>query len=237
MNQVQLRAAAQAPAVDRPRAGPVLAAVRADHVGPGPGAARGGSRRGDAGHPDRAARRGVRPVRRRGHLRRPGPQRHHRRVPAVLRRGVLPARARLLLPGERLVVAGREAPSLVAWIYEMRMLNAMLAGATAVVLVQLTARVSSLGRPAGRGAVRPGPVLHQAERPGAARDADDALGPARLPGADLAHRPAAPAWARTRAIGAGLLFGIAVLTKDEAALITILPLAAAAVLRWGPPGR
>jgi hypothetical protein len=26
-----------------------------------------------------------------------------------------------------------------------------------------------------------------------------------------------------------------VLTKDEAALITILPLAAAAVLRWGPP--
>ena len=38
-------------------------------------------------------------------------------------------------------------PGLVAWIYEMRMLNAMLAGATAVVLVQLTARVSSL-RPA-----------------------------------------------------------------------------------------
>jgi hypothetical protein len=46
-----------------------------------------------------------------------------------------------------------------------------------------------------------------------------------------------PAWARTRAAGAGLLFGIAVLTKDEAALITILPLAAAAVLRWGPPRR
>ncbi|HJY96653.1 MAG TPA: hypothetical protein VJ371_17010, partial [Streptosporangiaceae bacterium] len=50
----------------------------------------------------------------------------------------------------------------------------------------------------------------------------------------LTGRPR-PAWARTRAIGAGLLFGIAVLTKDEAALITILPLAAAAVLRWGPP--
>ncbi len=44
-----------------------------------------------------------------------------------------------------------------------------------------------------------------------------------------------PAWAKTRAVGAGLLFGIAVLTKDEAALLTVLPLAAAAVLRWGPP--
>ena len=36
-------------------------------------------------------------------------------------------------------------PGLVAWIYEMRMLNAMLAGATAVVLVQLTAGSARCG--------------------------------------------------------------------------------------------
>ena len=37
-----------------------------------------------------------------------------------------------------------------------------------------------------------------------------------------------------RAVGAGLLFGCAVLTKDEGALITLIPLLAAAALRWGP---
>jgi hypothetical protein len=37
-----------------------------------------------------------------------------------------------------------------------------------------------------------------------------------------------------RAIGAGLLFGLALLTKDEAALLTLLPLLAASALGWGP---
>jgi hypothetical protein len=37
-----------------------------------------------------------------------------------------------------------------------------------------------------------------------------------------------------RAIAAGLIFGLAVLTKDEAALLTLLPLLIAAALRWGP---
>jgi hypothetical protein len=49
----------------------------------------------------------------------------------------------------------------------------------------------------------------------------------------LAGHPA-PRGARLRAAGAGLAFGCAVLTKDEAALLTLLPLLAAGVLRWGP---
>jgi len=126
-------------------------------------------------------------------------------------------------------------PGLVAWIYEMRMLNAMLAGATAVVLVQLTARVSSL-----RAGLLAGALF--ALDPFCIRQNDRVLLETPmmlwvllgyLVLISLIGRPR-PAWARTRAIGAGLLFGIAVLTKDEAALITILPLAAAAVLRWGP---
>ena len=43
-----------------------------------------------------------------------------------------------------------------------------------------------------------------------------------------------PRWDRARAVGAGVLFGGAILTKDEAALLTVGPLLAAAVLRWGP---
>ena len=40
-----------------------------------------------------------------------------------------------------------------------------------------------------------------------------------------------------RAVLAGLFFGFAVLTKDEGALLTMLPLLAAVVLRWGPDRR
>jgi hypothetical protein len=40
-----------------------------------------------------------------------------------------------------------------------------------------------------------------------------------------------------RAVLAGLFFGFAVLTKDEGALLTMLPLLAVLVLRWGPDRR
>jgi len=126
-------------------------------------------------------------------------------------------------------------PGLVTWIYEMRMLNAMLAGATAVVLVQLTARISSL-----RAGLLAGALF--ALDPFCIRQNDRVLLETPmmlwvllgyLVLISFIGRPP-PAWAKARAIGAGLLFGIAVLTKDEAALITILPLAAAAVLRLCP---
>jgi Dolichyl-phosphate-mannose-protein mannosyltransferase len=132
-------------------------------------------------------------------------------------------------------LAGKPA-GLVALIYEMRMLNAMLAAATAVVLVQLTARVSSL-----RAGLLAGALF--ALDPFCIRQNDRVLLETPmmlwvllgyLVLIPLIRRPT-PAWAKTRAVGGGLLFGIAVLTKDEAALITILPLAAAAALRWGPP--
>lgn len=132
-------------------------------------------------------------------------------------------------------LAGKPA-GVVAWIYEMRMLNAMLAGATAVVLVQLTARVSSL-----RAGLLAGALF--ALDPFCIRQNDRVLLETPMMAwvllgylvlVSLIRHPT-PTWARTRAVGAGLLFGIAVLTKDEAALITILPLVAAGVLRWGPP--
>ena len=60
--------------------------------------------------------------------------------------------------------------SLMGWVYEMRTLNCVLAGATAVVLVLLTTRgyPLTLGRSRDGSALRPGAVLHPAERQGAA---------------------------------------------------------------------
>ena len=59
--------------------------------------------------------------------------------------------------------------SLMGWVYEMRALNALLAGATAVVLVLLRrGPPAHPGRRRGGSAFRPGAVLHPAERPGSA---------------------------------------------------------------------
>jgi hypothetical protein len=131
-------------------------------------------------------------------------------------------------------LAGNQ-PGLMAWIYEMRTLNALLAGATAVVLVLLATRASSLRAGAVAG-------LLFALDPFCIRQNDRVLLETatmlwvllgylvftsligRLP----SHRD----W--PRAVAAGLLFGCAVLTKDEGALLTVLPLLAAAALRWGP---
>ena len=123
----------------------------------------------------------------------------------------------------------------VVRIDQMRVLNALLAGATAAVLVLLAARAGSL---------RAGLVsgLLFALDPFCIRQNDRVLLETALllwvllgylVLAPLAQSPE-PRHARARAAGAGLLFGAAWLTKDEGALLTVLPLLAAAVLRWGP---
>lgn len=129
---------------------------------------------------------------------------------------------------------GRQ-PGLMAQIYEMRTLNALLAAASAVVLVLLAVRAGSL-----RAGVVAGLLF--ALDPFCIRQNDRVLLETAmmlwvlvgyLAFASLMRQPPARR-AGVRAVGAGLLFGAAVLTKDEAILLTILPLLAAAWLRWGP---
>jgi uncharacterized membrane protein len=128
-------------------------------------------------------------------------------------------------------------PGLVAQIYQMRTLNALFAGATAVVLVLLAARAVGSLRAGGAAA------LLFALDPFCIRQNDRALLETSmmlwvllgyLVFISLIGRPQSRrSWAR--AVGAGLLFGLAVLTKDEATLLTVFPLLVAAALRWGPP--
>jgi len=126
-------------------------------------------------------------------------------------------------------------PGMIAGVYQMRMLNALLAAATAVVLVLLVARAGSLRAAAAAGLVF-------AVDPFCIRQNDRVLletammlwvllGYLALVSL-IGRLPSRQAYAR--AVGAGLLFGCAVLTKDEAALLTVLPLIAAVALRWGP---
>jgi Dolichyl-phosphate-mannose-protein mannosyltransferase len=126
-------------------------------------------------------------------------------------------------------------PGLMAQIYQMRMLNALLAGGTAVVLVLLAARAGSVraGLTAG---------LLFALDPFCIRQNDRVLLETAmmlwvllgyLAFASLIGRPRSRG-TTARAVGAGLLLGFAVLIKDEAVLLTVLPLLAVAALRWGP---
>jgi len=137
----------------------------------------------------------------------------------------------------------------MAQVYQMRMLNGLLAAITAAVLVMLGTRAASL--PAGLAA-----GLLFALDPFCIRQNDRVLletammlwvllGYLVLAPLASSARPASPARgaqtgggrsraAELRAAGAGLLFGCAILTKDEAALITVLPLLAAGVLGWWP---
>lgn len=123
----------------------------------------------------------------------------------------------------------------MGWIFEMRTLNALLAAGTAIVLVLLAARASSLWTGAAVG-------LLFALDPFCIRQNDRVLLETAmmfwvmlgyLVFTSLIERPP---WRRSWpiAVGAGLLFGCGVLTKDEAALLTVLPLLAAGILRWGP---
>ena len=128
--------------------------------------------------------------------------------------------------------------NLIDLIYEMRTLNALLAAATAVVLVFLATRTASLRSGAAAG-------LLFALDPFCIRQNDRVLLETALMMwvmmgylvfATIIDRPLSR-WTAARAILAGLFFGFAVLTKDEGALLTMLPLLAALVLRWGPDRR
>jgi len=131
-------------------------------------------------------------------------------------------------------LAGNQ-PDLMGWIFEMRTLNALLAGATAVTLVLLAARASSLRAGAVAG-------LLFALEPFCIRQNDRVLLETALMfwvmlgylvfTSLIGRPPSRRDW--PRAVAAGLLFGCAVLTKDEGALLTVLPLLAAAAVRWGP---
>ena len=115
--------------------------------------------------------------------------------------------------------------SLVAQIYEMRTLNAFLAALTGVVLVLLGGRVSSK-----RAGIVTGLIFSL--DPFCIRQNDRVL----LETAmilwillgylvfSFLYASPPPRRARSYSIVAGLFFGAAVLTKDEAALITVLPL-------------
>jgi hypothetical protein len=128
--------------------------------------------------------------------------------------------------------------NLIALIYEMRTLNAVIAAATAVVLVILGARTASLWSGAAAG-------LLFALDPFCIRQNDRVLLETALMlwvmlgylvFTTLIDRRLSRGTS-ARAVLAGLFFGIAVLTKDEGALLTMLPLLAAMVLRWGPDRR
>jgi hypothetical protein len=125
-------------------------------------------------------------------------------------------------------------PDLIAGIYEMRQLNALLAGATAAVVVLLASKVRSLPAGAAAGA------LFSVEPFIVRVNSHLLLETATLfwvmTGClllvPLTRRPL-PSRPYTRAVGAGLLLGLSILTKDEAALITVLPVLLAAMLGWG----
>jgi hypothetical protein len=127
------------------------------------------------------------------------------------------------------------APGLLAQVYQLRMLNALLAVATAVVLVLLATRASSLRVGAVTG-------LLFALEPFCIRENDRVMLETGLMlwvmlgylvfTSLIGRLPSRRDW--PRAVGAGLLFGCAALTKDEGALLTVFPLLAAAALRWGP---
>src|ERR1700761_5909681 len=125
--------------------------------------------------------------------------------------------------------------SAMGWVYEMRALNAVLAAGTAAALVLLAARAGSLRAAAAVG------LLFTLD-PFCIRQNDRVLLETSLMlwvtlgylvFTGLIRRERSPRDG-LRAVGAGLLFGVAVLTKDEGALLTVLPLLACIILKWGP---
>lgn len=159
----------------------------------------------------------------------------------------------------------------IAGVYSSRVLNALLAGVTAALLVFLVARVRSRGAGAVAGLVfaldeycirqnnrvlletgtmvwvlagylvlvgltRPGPSGPSAPAgPSGRSGSSDPAGSTGPAGPTARSGPGARP--RARALLAGLFFGLAILTKDHAVLITVLPLLAALLLGWGPPRR
>lgn len=126
----------------------------------------------------------------------------------------------------------------IAEVHSLRVLNALLAGVTAALLVALVARIRS--RPAGLVA-----GLLFALDQFCIRQNNRVLLETETMVWVLAGflvlvplcRAETPPRAHARALLGGLLLGLAVLTKDHSALITVLPLLAALALGWGMPRR
>jgi hypothetical protein len=125
--------------------------------------------------------------------------------------------------------------TVMGWVYDMRTLNALLAAATAVILVIVAAKAANLRAGAAAG------FLFALE-PFCIRQNDRVMLETAMMFwvmlgylafiSIIGHPPERRDW--FRAVGAGLAFGCAVLTKDEAALLTVLPLLAVVALCWGP---
>ncbi|WP_435971631.1 ArnT family glycosyltransferase [Streptomyces sp. Qhu_M48] len=131
-----------------------------------------------------------------------------------------------------------EHADVIAGVHSARVLNVLLAGVTAALVVVLVARVRSVGAGAVAG------VLFALDQY-CIRQNDRVLletatmmwvlaGYLVLVGLARSDPPARP---RSRAVLAGLFLGLAILTKDHAVLITVVPLLAALLLGWGPPRR
>lgn len=130
------------------------------------------------------------------------------------------------------------SPDVVSGVYQDRLVNAFLGAATAVLVLLLVSRAGS--RTGGVVA-----ALLFALDPYIIRQNDRVMLDTQtvlfvLAGylvlLTLAREPL-PGRPRLCALAAGLLFGLALLTKDHSALITVLPLLLALLLGWGPPRR
>ncbi|MFI9001825.1 ArnT family glycosyltransferase [Streptomyces sp. NPDC053541] len=126
----------------------------------------------------------------------------------------------------------------IAEVHSLRVLNALLAGVTAAFLVALVARIRS--RPAGLVAG----LLFALDQFCIRQNNRVLLETGTLVWVLAGFlvlvplcRTGPPPHARARALCGGLLLGLAVLTKDHSALITVLPLLAALALGWGMPRR
>ncbi|MFC4472675.1 ArnT family glycosyltransferase [Streptomyces xiangluensis] len=130
------------------------------------------------------------------------------------------------------------APDVAAGVYEIRVLNALLAAGTAALLVLVVARAGSRTAAVGAMAVF-------ALDPYIIRQNNRAMLDTETMFWVLAGylvlltltKDTLPKKKNVRAMGAGLLFGLAVLTKEHSALITLVPLLLAVFLKWGPPRR
>ncbi|MFF7891647.1 ArnT family glycosyltransferase [Streptomyces sp. NPDC007907] len=125
-------------------------------------------------------------------------------------------------------------PDVISGVYEMRLLNALLASVTVVVLVLLVARLTK----STSAAIAVGLVfaldpfvlrLNQRVLIETSMMLWLLLGYLVLLPLAQQHPPVR---AYRRAAAGGLLFGLAILTKDVAALITVLPLLVASVFAW-----
>ncbi|MFE5591828.1 ArnT family glycosyltransferase [Streptomyces sp. NPDC056549] len=131
-----------------------------------------------------------------------------------------------------------EHADIVAGVHSSRVLNSLLAGVTAALLVLLVARVRSprAGAVAGLVFALDQFCIRQNDRVLLETATMMWILAGYLLLVGLA-RPDPPGRPRARALLAGLFLGLAVLTKDHATLITVLPLLAALALGWGPPRR